>query len=62
MTLPASPPSATRGIVSLASPYPHADTVRRLLAGFAEHGVKVFASIDQQAEAKGAGLTMPPTT
>jgi len=44
------------------SPYPFADTVRRLLSAFADHGIKVFAAIDQQAEAAAAGLTMPPTT
>jgi uncharacterized protein (DUF302 family) len=33
-----------------------------LLSAFADHGIKVFATIDQQAEAAAAGLTMPPTT
>ena len=51
-----------RGVVSLASPHPFADTVQRLLAAFASHGVKVFAKIDQQAEALAVGLSMPPTT
>jgi uncharacterized protein (DUF302 family) len=50
------------GVVSLTSPYPFADTVQRLLAAFAAQGVKVFAVIDQQAEAVSAGLAMPPTT
>ena len=53
---------ASPGIVRLESPYPFADTVQRLLAAFAEKGVKVFATIDQQAEARAAGLSMPPTT
>jgi uncharacterized protein (DUF302 family) len=52
----------TQGVVSISSPYPFADTVRRLLSAFADHGIKVFATIDQQAEAAAAGLTMPPTT
>jgi uncharacterized protein (DUF302 family) len=51
-----------RGIVNIVSPYPFADTVRHLLSAFAEHGIKVFAVIDQQAEAVAVGLTMPPTT
>jgi len=51
-----------RGVVSLASPHTFADTVQRLLSGFASHGIKVFATIDQQAEARAVGLTMPPTT
>lgn len=50
------------GIVRLESPYTFADTAQRLLAAFAEKGVKVFATIDQQAEARAAGLSMPPTT
>ena len=49
------------GIVKLDSPYPFTETVERLLAAFAEHGIKVFAAIDQQAEALAAGLSLPPT-
>jgi uncharacterized protein (DUF302 family) len=60
---PHNPSAANnRGVVSLMSPYPFADTVRRLLSAFADHGIKVFATIDQQAEASAPGLTMPPTT
>jgi len=62
MTSPGASPSSDRGIVSLKSPYPFGDTVRRLLSAFAEHGIKVFATIDQMAEARAVGLTMPPTT
>jgi uncharacterized protein (DUF302 family) len=54
--------SNLRGIVRIPSPYALADTVHRLLAAFADHGIKVFATIDQQAEALAAGLNMPPTT
>jgi uncharacterized protein (DUF302 family) len=50
------------GIVTLESPFPFADTVQRLREAFASHGLKVFATIDQQAEAKAVGLDMPPTT
>jgi uncharacterized protein (DUF302 family) len=50
------------GVVSLISSHPFADTVRGLLSAFADHGIKVFAAIDQQAEALAVGLTMPPTT
>ena len=52
----------SRGVVSLTSSHPFADTVRRLLSAFADHGIKVFATIDQQAEALAVGLAMPPTT
>ena len=54
--------TSSRGVVSLASPYPFAETVRRLLSAFADHGIKVFVTIDQQAEALAVGLSMPPTT
>jgi uncharacterized protein (DUF302 family) len=33
-----------------------------LLATLSEHGIKVFATWDQQAEARAVGLAMPPTT
>jgi len=33
-----------------------------LLSGFASHDIKVFATIDQQAEARAVGLPLPPTT
>jgi uncharacterized protein (DUF302 family) len=48
------------GIVRFQSPYSFDDTVQRLLAAMASHGIKVFATIDQQAEAVAAGLSMPP--
>lgn len=50
------------GIVKLKSPYSFAETVQRLLNAFAEKSIKVFATIDQQAEARAVGLSMPPTT
>jgi uncharacterized protein (DUF302 family) len=53
---------SSHGIVRLESPYVFADTVQRLLAAFAEKGIKVFVTIDQQTEARAAGLVMPPTT
>jgi uncharacterized protein (DUF302 family) len=50
------------GLVNFRSAYSFDDTVRRLLATLAERGIKVFATIDQQAEALAVGLSMPPTT
>jgi uncharacterized protein (DUF302 family) len=50
------------GVLRLKSPFPFNDTVRRLQAVFVERGIKIFAAIDQQAEALAAGLSMPPTT
>src|SRR5215468_5926393 len=54
--------TTSSGIVSIPSPYPFAETVQRLLSALSDHGLKVFATIDQRAEAAEAGLTMPPTT
>lgn len=51
-----------RGIASLNSPFSFPVTVQRLLDTLAEHGIKVFATWDQQAEANAVGLAMPPTT
>ena len=50
------------GVMSVTSPYHFADTVQRLLSAFADQGIKVFATIDQKAEAMATGLSMPPTT
>ncbi|HKJ60849.1 MAG TPA: DUF302 domain-containing protein, partial [Hyphomicrobiales bacterium] len=49
------------GIVKLKSPYSFTETLQRLLDAFAEKSIKVFATIDQQAEARAFGLSMPPT-
>ncbi len=54
--------TSENGIVSLRSGFAFADTLQRLLAAFDSHGIKVFATIDQQTEAAAAGLTMPPAT
>ena len=54
--------SSGDGVRRLTSRYPFADTVSRLLAAFRQHGIRVFATIDQQAEAAAAGLAMPPAT
>lgn len=50
------------GIVRFASPFPFQATVQRLLAALADRAIRVFATIDQQAEAAAVGLSMPPTT
>jgi uncharacterized protein (DUF302 family) len=52
----------SRGVISVPSRHSFTETVQRLNAAFASHGLKVFATIDQTAEAAAAGLTMPPTT
>jgi uncharacterized protein (DUF302 family) len=50
------------GVLTLESPHPFARTVERLVSEFQAHGVKVFAVIDQQAEAAAAGIEMWPAT
>lgn len=50
------------GVLRLKSPFPFHDTVQRLRAAFVDRGIKIFATIDQQAEAMAVGLSMPPTT
>ncbi len=50
------------GVLTLESPHPFARTVERLISEFQAHAVKVFAVIDQQAEAVAAGIEMWPAT
>jgi uncharacterized protein (DUF302 family) len=50
------------GIETLGSLLSFAETVSRLVAGIESHGIRIFAKIDQQAEAAAAGLSMPPVT
>ncbi|GLQ94056.1 DUF302 domain-containing protein [Dyella acidisoli] len=57
-----TPSQIDSGIVRFTSPFAFDDTVQRLLAAFKERGIKVFATIDQQAEAIAVSLSMPPTT
>lgn len=54
--------TAERGITTLQSPLPFAQTVQRIVSALAARGLKIFATWDQQAEAKAVGLDMPPTT
>ena len=50
------------GAVTKTSPHPVADTVTRLVDLLGSKGVKVFAVIDQQAEARAVGLDLRETT
>ena len=54
---PDSPSSS--GVLVHRSPVPFEATLDRLRA-FAAQGLKVFADIDQQAEARAVGLDQPP--
>jgi uncharacterized protein (DUF302 family) len=48
------------GIIDLACRQPVAETASKLESLLKAKGIKVFARIDQAAEAKAAGLTMRP--
>ena len=50
------------GVMTKLSPRPVAATVSRLQELIKARGLKLFAVIDQRAEAQSAGLDMPDTT
>ena len=50
------------GIVTKLSPLPVADTVAKLTGMISAKGIKLFAVIDQSAEARQAGLSLRDTT
>jgi uncharacterized protein (DUF302 family) len=49
------------GIIDLPSPYPVAETANRVQRLLLAKGMKIFARIDQAAEAASAGMTLRPT-
>lgn len=53
------PPS---GIIRFISPWSFAETVKRIEALFQAKKIKLFARIDQAAEAAAVGLDLRPTT
>jgi uncharacterized protein (DUF302 family) len=55
-------PMSHSAIITIKSRFTHAETVGRFLSVFAEKGITVFATIDHQAAARAAGLTMHPAT
>jgi len=57
-----SGPTTTAGIVTKDSPRTTEDTVSRLTDLIGAKGMKLFAVIDQSAEAHGVGLELRPTT
>jgi uncharacterized protein (DUF302 family) len=61
MTTSDSDLKLSAGVLRFKSPYTFDDTVQRLLGALKDHGIKVFASIDQRAEAQAVGLSMPST-
>jgi uncharacterized protein (DUF302 family) len=57
-TRPASP----AGIITKKSPHSFEATVSKLTELATDRGMKIFAIIDQSAEARSAGLDLRPTT
>jgi uncharacterized protein (DUF302 family) len=49
------------GVIDLPSPYPVAETADRLQSLLLAKGMKIFARIDQAAEAASVGMTLRPT-
>jgi uncharacterized protein (DUF302 family) len=60
--MPDQSPADQTGAVIKPSPRSVADTVTRLTGMVAARGMKLFAVIDQAAEAAAVGLQMRPTT
>ncbi len=52
----------SHGIIKFTSPWPFRETVERIEATFSARKIKLFATIDQSAEAAAVGLTLRPTT
>jgi uncharacterized protein (DUF302 family) len=50
------------GMVKFRSPWPFRETVERIEAALLAKKIKLFATIDQAAEAAAVGLTLRPTT
>jgi uncharacterized protein (DUF302 family) len=53
-------PADPHGVVTLPSLWGLAETLARLRSAFAARGLKLFADLDQQAEARAAGAVQPP--
>jgi uncharacterized protein (DUF302 family) len=57
-----SDPTTTAGITTKDSPHSLEEAVARLVELIEDRGMKVFAVIDQSAEARSVGLELRPTT
>src|SRR5476651_128867 len=53
---------SSSGIINFSSPWPFSETLERIEAALAAKKIKLFARIDQSAEAAAVGLTLRPTT
>ncbi|MCE0522114.1 MAG: DUF302 domain-containing protein [Methylacidiphilales bacterium] len=52
---------SAEGVIDLPSPYPVPETADRLQNLLLAKGMKIFARIDQAAEASSVGMTLRPT-
>jgi uncharacterized protein (DUF302 family) len=52
--------SESQGMIVHRSPWALDQTIERLRTAFAAKGLKIFADIDQEAEARTVGLDQPP--
>lgn len=53
---------SSKGIIRFTSPWSYGETVKKIEAGLVAKKIKLFAHIDQAAEAAAVGLTLRPTT
>jgi uncharacterized protein (DUF302 family) len=53
---------SSRGIIQFSSPWPFRETIERIESTFLAKKIRLFARIDQTAEAAAVGLTLRPTT
>ena len=54
-------PTPDNGMMHLSSPYPFADTVKRVESVLQERGLTIFCHVDHSGEAEKVGLKMNPT-
>jgi uncharacterized protein (DUF302 family) len=54
-----NPMATSSGVVTLPSPHAFDQTLSRLRAAIADHGLTLFLDLDQQAAAEADGVTMP---
>jgi uncharacterized protein (DUF302 family) len=54
--------SSNSGLVIATSQFDHAETVKRAVEALEQHGFVLVQRIDHAAAARGAGLTLDPTT
>src|SRR5271167_4021641 len=57
----AAPATPDNGMTHISSPYPFAETRKRVESLLQEKGLKIFCIIDHSGEAEKAGLQMHPT-